>query len=400
LSRRRPGILVAAAGALLGALVAVVVTRVAGPGGRTVRIVDAPLGGLGAPSEWTPPPIADGPVRNLILAIGDGMGLSELEAARLRALGRDGRFVLERLPVVGLHSVAPEGRLVPNSQAAATALASGRAIANGAIALGPDGERLESIAERFHTAGAPVGLVTTHWIYDATPAAFGAHVGRRSDHGAIVDQLSASGFDLLLGGGVAAFDGPADAPGGTPLERARAKGIAIARDASELEAANRLPLWGLLPGKTLGTEPRHPELDDLVATALRLLPPAAAERGTGFFLLFEEEAIDTAGHAEDLEGLAGAVLRFDRAVERAARFAAADGETLLVVTADHPTGGVVIEDDGGPSTLRVVWASGKHSGAPAPVFAYGPEGAARRLAGVRSASEVGRLLVEIAGPAS
>jgi len=172
----------------------------------------------------------------------------------------------------------------------------------------------------------------------------------------------------------------------------------VARDLDGLRAADRLPLWGLFPGRRLGTEPAHPDLAELVETALRLLPAAARERGTGFFLLFEEEAIDSAGHAEDLEGLAAAALRFDRAVERAASFAAADGETLLVVTADHPTGGVVIEDDGGPDTLRVVWASGRHSGAQAPVFAYGPESAARRLAGVRSAAELGRRLVEIGAP--
>lgn len=397
--RRTQGAIAAAAAVLAAAALSWVVAPghdAAGRGGRRVRLESAPIGGLARPSEWTPPLLADGRVANLVLLIGDGMGVGPLAAARLRAFGLEGQFVLERLPVTGLVSVHPLGGVVPKSDSAATALATGVRTENGRIALTPDGIAHRTLLEAARDAGLATGLVTSSQIFDATPAAFAAHVARRGDREAILDQMTSAGVDLLCGGGVEAFvstaAGGERGAGRDRLAEARARGVTVATDLAALERAESLPLWGLFPGSTLGEAPAHPTIGELAAIALDRLAAEADRRGAGFFLMIEEEGMDTAGHARDLERLAGAALRFDGAVERAARFAAARGDTLVVVLGDHSSGGVVVDQTSTADRLRVVWASGQHSGESVPLFAYGPRAAAARFAGARDNAEIGRRL--------
>jgi len=364
-----------------------------GAGRRLVRVTSSEVGGLARPSDWTPPPIPEGRVANLVLLVGDGMGVGPLAAARLRALGVDGTFLLERLPVTGLVSVQPLGGVAPKSDAAATALATGVRTENGRIAITPDGVAHRTLIEAARDAGLATGLVTSTRIFDATPAAFAAHVARRHDVGAILDQLTASRVDLLLGGGLEAFGGV----DGERLAAARARGIRVATDLEGLARADQLPLWGLFPGSTLGEEPEHPTVGELAAVALERLAAEGDRRGTGFVLMIEEEGMDTAGHARDLERLAAAALHFDDAVERAARLAAARGDTLVVVLGDHATGGVVVDESSTSERLRIVWANARHSGEPVPLFAYGPAQAAMRFTGRRDNAEVGRLLAASLG---
>ena len=125
----------------------------------------------------------------------------------------------------------------------------------------------------------------------------------------------------------------------------------------------------------------RPDASDLAAKALIVLAAEADRRSTGFFLMIEEEGVDTASHVNDLDRMTAAVLRFDRAVEHAARFAAARGDTLVVVVSDHATGGITIDHLSEEARLRVVWTSLKHTGEPVAVYAYGPESAARAFAG-------------------
>ena len=126
----------------------------------------------------------------------------------------------------------------------------------------------------------------------------------------------------------------------------------------------------------------RPDVSDLAAKALTVLAAEADRRSTGFFLMIEEEGIDTASHVNDLDRMTAAALRFDRAVEHAARFAAERGDTLVVVVSDHATGGITIDHLSEPR--RDSASSGralKHTGEPVAVYAYGPESAARAFAG-------------------
>jgi len=366
----------------------------AGPlAGRYVRIEESSVG-TSAGAVAAPPALADGPVKNVILVVGDGMGLAQIAAARLHRFGPGGRFAFERFPVTGLVDTHPAGGLITMSDAGATALATGVKTAIGRVGEGSDGRALATLLERARDAGLATGMVTTSSILDATPAAFAAHTDRR-DYARIASQVGAARVDLLAGGGREQL-----APRGLqegPLAEASARGVAVITDASALAAAERLPLWAVFPGKTLGEAPAHPDVGELAGKALELLGAEARRRGTGFFLLIEEEGVDTAGHARDFERAAAAVARLDRAVEAAARFAAQTGDTLVLVLADHSTGGLAIDSTSTAERLRVVWTSSHHSGEPVPVFAYGPAAAALRFTGVHDNTEIHDLLAEALG---
>jgi len=386
--------------ALIGALAAGWWLGRSGPrvlaGARAER-AESPVGGLTEPAELELPGLADGPVHNVVLIVGDGLGIAQLAAARIRALGPDARFVLERLPVTGLVATHASGDLVTRSDAGATAFASGVKSRNGAIGLDAEGRPVRTLVEELRDRGWLTGLVTSSYVFDATPAAFVAHHPRRRDYGPIIDQMADSGVDLLVGGGLEAFR-PESAGGSRPdgrdrIREAEERGVGVATSDEELRAADALPLWAILPGRDLG-DGSGPELGELAEKSLELLSAESARRGAGFFLLLEEEAIDSASHALDLERLTRAVLRLDRAVAAAAAFAARDGATLVVVTADHSTGGLVIDEASTADRLQVVWGGDEHGGEPVPLFAYGPSGAAALFTGLMDNTEVHDRILE------
>jgi alkaline phosphatase len=370
-------------------------------GRRELRIEAAPVGGLATPSDFVPPALADGPVRNVVLLVGDGFGIAQAAAARVRAFGPDGRFVFERFPALGLMATHPVGDVVTNSESGATAFASGEKTVNGRVGLSPDGRRLESLVERARAAGWLTGVVTSTHIFDATPAAFLAHVERRRDYPAVIEQIAASGVDFLAGGGREGFlpaTGEGERTDGRNLlAEAEARGITVVRDVAALEAADRLPLWALFPGGRLGDDPPRPDLVDLAGRALDLLAAESDRRGVGFFLVVEEEEIDSGAHNNDLGRMTAGALRFDRAVERAARVAAGRGDTLVVVLADHSTGGLAIDQTSTAERLRVTWATGRHNGEPVPVWAYGPPSAAARFVGFHDNTEIHDRIAAAAG---
>jgi alkaline phosphatase len=366
--------------------------------GRTVSTERSAVAIHGARSAPHPPDLDPRlPVERVILCIGDGMGAAQIAAARIRAYGAPGRLALERLPVAGWVATDALGNLVTKSDAAATALASGVKTVNGRIGQDRAGAALPSVAERLRAAGGAVGLVTTTRITDATPAAFAAHVPRRRDQEQIAEQLVASGFDLLLGGGRRFFV-PRGAAGGARTDgrdlraEARARGITVVEAAGELAAAE-LPVLGLFASDSLPLHAPEPTLETMARFALARLG------GTGrrFFLLLEEEGVDSAAHRGDLATMTEAVLRLDAAVAAAVEFAAQDGRTLVLVTGDHATGGLAIVPSREGRTLEVTWLGDLHTGEPVPLFAYGP--GAARFAGMLDNTEVGRRLAELLGVA-
>ena len=373
----------------------------AAPGRRAVPVSEAPVGGLAEPSVEPLPALAETPVRSVVLLVADGLGVSQASVAALRAFGPGGRFLFERFPVTGLVATDPAGGLVTKSDAAATALAAGVKTAIGRLGTAPDGRPLPTILEAARAAGMPAGLVTSAAIYDATPAAFVAHVDRRRDYRAVVEQLAGSGVELLAGGGVEWFlpepAGGVRDDGRDLLAEARAHGVAVATDLEALGRARTLPLWAIYPGKRLGEEPVRPSIGELAGRALELLDAEADRRGTGFFVLIEEEGVDTYGHDNDLERMTAAVLRFDAAVAAAVRHAARDGATLLVVVGDHSTGAPAIVDTSTSERMHVVWPTDEHTGERVPVYAYGPPSAAARFAGTLDNTDIARRLAEALG---
>lgn len=373
-----------------------------GPGaGRVLTIEEAPVGGLARPADVEVPELANQPVRNVVLVVADGMGVAQATAARLRAFGPAGRFLFERFPVIGLMVTEPSDTLVTDSDAGATAFASGEKTANGRVGTAPDGRPLVSWLERGAAAGRLTGIVTSTQVYDATPASFYAHVDRRRDYDAILDSLAVAPLDLVAGGGREQFEpesaGGRRTDGRDLLAEARARGTLVVTDTTGLASADRLPLWAIYPGGRLGAEPLRPDVAELTARALELLAAEADRREAGFLLVVEEEEVDSGAHHNDLERMTAGALRLDRALERIVAFAAGRGDTLVVVVADHSTGGLTIDQSSDAETIRVAWASGRHAGEPVPYYVWGPAAAAAEFGGLIDNTDLYDRLMTAAG---
>ena len=294
-------------------------------------------------------PVWAAQAHSAILMIGDGMGAAHVEAAAAYAafIGRD--FALTDLMEQGrggLVSTFSANSPITDSAAAATALACGVKTNNGMLGVTPQGEPVRTVLEQCKQAGKKVGLITTTRITDATPAGFASHVTSRGQQEEIAAQLLAGGVDLLMGGGrgqfVPAGEGGVRKDGRNLLQEAERAGYSLAIRPEDLKAVNGLPLLGLFAESELGytiDKPKdEPTLAEMTAKALELLP----QEGNGFFLMVEGAMIDYGAHANDLATMIGEALAFDEAVRVAREFVAAHPDTLLIVTADHETGGLTL----------------------------------------------------------
>lgn len=326
--------------------------------------VDAPL--ADAPERRTIDAPA-GVARNAILIIGDGMGTSIIEAARLTSTGENGLLEMQKLPARAMVTTRSANDIVTDSAAAATAIATGVKTNNRMVSIDPAGNRLRTILEAAETAGILTGLVTTTDASDATPAAFGAHVASRyEERPEIASQLVAADIEILMGSDVKHFAplsaGGRRSDGRNLLTEASSSGTTVVRDLPGLRATRSMPLIGIFE------ENDRPPLPDLALESLRLLQ-ASGER---FFLMIESEATDSAAHDKDLGRTLSAVRELDQAVTVAMEFARRDGSTIVIVTADHDTGGLTIVPSDSPKLLQVVWPTSAHTAEDVALYAFGP----------------------------
>ncbi len=308
--------------------------------------------------------------KNIVLLIGDGMGLPQITAAMY---SNGNRLNLERLPVTGIQKTHSKDDLITDSAAAGTAIACGQKTANGRIGTLPNGQPVSSILELAESKGLATGLTVTSSITHATPAVFIAHSRDRAEMDEIATFFPKSGIDLFIGGGRSHFSGRTD--GQDLTKELAAKGYQIA----DLKATD-LKTFVPDPSKPLGLftadgEPRAvTEGREYLPAAARLTVDFLKNRSEkGFFCMMEGSQIDWAAHDHDLPRMVAEVLDFDKAVGELLDWAKADGETLVIVTADHETGGLSINQQskmGGP--FKVSWSTAGHTGVMAPVFAAGP----------------------------
>lgn len=314
----------------------------------------------------------DRPPRTVILMIGDGMGVAHLTSAKVAR----GDLQVERMPVGGLLTTFPIGDLVTDSAAAGTALATGVRTINGMISMTPQGDRPVTVLERAEQRGMSTGLVATCSVTHATPATFSSHVPSRVMEQEIAEQLAASGVDVLFGGGWAWF-----VPGSVGESRRRDERDVLAELSSRMPVARtieELRSFVDVDAAAALLAPRHlpeaPERDVTLAELTERAIGILSRNRKGFFLMVEGSQIDWAAHDGDADLLLAELADFDDAVGVALDFAAADGKTLVIVTADHETGGFALL--GGSPERRVVertsFATDNHTGSMVPLFAYGP----------------------------
>jgi alkaline phosphatase len=333
--------------------------------------------------------------RNIVLMIGDGMGLSHVTAGRTHK----GSLALDGFKTIGLVLTHANGDdYITDSAASATALATGIETYNGAIGMGPDSTARETLFEAARERGMKTGVVVACSVTHATPAAFIAHVPLRSMEFDIAEQISRGETDVILGGGWGWFL-PQDRRGsrkdGQDLVRAmQQRGYTYVSSDTEFAALDwkrsKKVLGLFAENHPEGAPERTPSLSRMTAAALEFL--SASKRG--FILMVEGSQIDWAGHDNDADQLLAEMDDFDDAIREVVEFARKHTDTLVIVTADHETGGYALV--GGSLKQKSVlakFATNDHTGTMVPLFASGP--GAGRFGGIQPNTHVGKTILEL-----
>ena len=321
--------------------------------------------------------------KNIIVFISDGAGPAHYNAAK-NLRGAD--FNIGRMPVVGLATTRCADRNVTDSAAGATAIATGVKTVYERVSQDPSGVALETVLELAEKKGKATGLVTTARFYDATPAAFAAHAKHRDESVEIVAQMLRSGAEVIAGGGLTSLEAAklTDLP-----DQAKAQGYTYVTTRAELDAAaNASKVLAVFPQQTRDVDVPEAPLPVLTRFALDRL----RREKKGFFLMVEHEGTDSSSHQNNVPDLNASLTSFDTAVGVALEFAAAHGDTLVIVTADHETGGMRITETKS-GRFRVEWSTTDHTAMPVPVFAFGPGSAA--FAGFYDNTDTGKKLIAL-----
>ncbi len=302
-------------------------------------------------------------VENIILLIGDGNGVSQISAA---TLANGGHLTLTQLRSIGFLKTQSSDDFTTDSAAGGTAIATGVKTYNRAIGVGPNGEPLKNITELLTTYNYKIGLVTTDEITGATPSAFYAHQKDRSHTKQIASDLTKSKVSLFIGGGAKHFLNKKEMPFSIRNT--------IADITMDEERVGVFTAKGGMPGIKQG---RGNFLAEATQRSLSFLKA----KKTPFFLMVEGAQIDSYGHFNDTEGIIAEGIDFDKAITEAIKFADANKNTLVIITADHETSGFSIpQGNVKKQMIEGDFTTHDHTGAMVPIFAYGPQ--SNKLQGV------------------
>lgn len=335
-------------------------------------------------------------VKNLIFMIGDGMGLSQISVLQIENEYAPTAF--DRAQGVALAVTRSANNRVTDSAAAATALASGHKTNNGTLGQDPEGRPLESMMARAKAKGMAAGIVVTCYLQHATPGGFYAHVSNRGDEREITAQMLNANIDVLFGGGRRWLK-EACAEGGTYFDAFARRGYVVADSLPQIEALDKGRVLCVAAEKHLPSAPQRGDfLPQATKKALELLEADAAGSKKGFMLMVEGSQIDKAGHANDAGLLLAELRDFEQAVAVAMDFADRTPGTLVVVTADHETGGLTIPANKKDFTLsenglQYPFSTGGHTATMVPVFLYGT--GAGEICGVMDNTALARRIMEL-----
>jgi alkaline phosphatase len=347
---------------------------------------------LGCSSD-TLEPVPSTNTTNIILFIGDGMGNAHRLAARWATVGETGMSSMDDMSANGWAQTGSADDPVTDSAAAATAMSTGVKTNNGVIGMDADLNIVFTILEEAKSRGKMVGLVTTTQVTHATPAAFAAHIRNRNLMTDIAEQILDAEVDVILGGGedeflpsteIGCFPEAGERNDGRNLiDEATALGytyVCEPADFSAVDAVSTFRLLGLFADEGM-TRPFSPSLAEMTQKAIDILSKSAK----GFFLMVEGGQIDWASHSNDADNAISDTIELDKAVKVAKDYVLVDNDTLVIVTADHETGGmsVSLSSRGAPAEdgpfgmpagkeFYVNWSTTSHTASDVPVTALGP----------------------------
>ena len=305
-------------------------------------------------------------VKNVILMIGDGMSLMHVYTAW--AANR-GKLWLENAQATGLSKTWAVKKLVTDSGSGGTSLATGVKTVYHAVGVDPEGKPLTSLVDVAKELGKDAGMAVTCRLWDATPYDFCCHNIDRDKEEELVGDYPTSGVDFVFGGGAQKFTNRKD--GRDIFKELQKKGYHVSRTLDDFFAYDKNSRIFAVPYDK--DTPLPDERGDLLARASMKGISLMNQNKNGFFMMIEGSQLDDYGHFNQLDMLMKETLDFDKTIGEVMKWAAKDGETLVVVTADHETGGLTLvngnKDEG---RVECCFSTKDHSGAMVPVYAFGP----------------------------
>lgn len=320
--------------------------------------------------------------KNVIIIIGDGMGTAQVYSSIVAQRGKS-NFL--RFPFSGFSRTYSNNKYTTDSGAGGTAIVGGKKTNNKFVGMAADSTDILSFLELAHAQGMSTGFVVTCSVLDATPASTYGTVPYRKMFDTLSDQFSHTPFEVMIGGGLHEFLPENRKDGKHPLDTLVQRGYEVAYSLDALRKAQSNKLVALVsePFYTERASVRGPLLQVGVEKALNIL----TQNKEGFAMMIEGSQIDWACHSNDAEHMAEEMADFEKMLQIVLDFAERDGNTLVVVTADHETGGLVLlNGDIEKGTNECKYMTGDHSGVMVPVFAYGP--GAEQFSGIQNNTEI------------
>jgi alkaline phosphatase len=303
--------------------------------------------------------------KNVIFMIGDGMGIAQIYSGMV---ANGNKLALERCTYSGFSKTYAANEFTTDSGAGGTALACGVKTKNGMIGMSADSVAVESILELADRNSLATGIVVACAVTHATPADFIAHQISRKMYDEIAADYLKTDIDVFIGGGRKYFENRTDERNLT--NELKAKNYQIAYNLEDVKAVKSGKLAGLLYDDQ---NPAMPERGNMLPESTVAAIDILDNNKKGFFLMVEGSQIDWAAHDNNSKQVVKEMLDFDKTIEAVLNYAEKDGNTLVIITADHETGGMtILNGTFGSDDMKTVFTSKNHSGIPVPVFAYGP----------------------------
>lgn len=324
-------------------------------------------------------------VKNIIVMIGDGMGFEQMSCAWIL---NGGHLNMDNCLYTGVSRTYTTDKLLTDSCAGGSAIGTGVKTRYGFMGLDPEGKPVENAVEAAKAAGMKTGICVTCRLNDATPIDFCGHSGDRHDEEGIAAQYASNGVDFVIGGGNKLLRDRSD--GRDIVAEMVEQGYTNVTTSEELAAARKTPLVGVFGDYEMDAALDRGDIQQVaVRKALELL-----DNKNGFFMMIEGSRIDDYCHHHQTGHMAEETLDFDRCVGEVLKWAEKDGQTLVVITADHATGGLtLLGGDLSDRSIKVNYSTKGHNGIFVPVLAYGPQ--AELFCGMQENEDLGKKIISL-----